>query len=118
MFFIVSLTSDSNPSLFIILEKAIANAAKFFMFEKNTAFTQRQFKGMVDPFLRDVQGKEGIENFEVQVDNNVNTPEVKARNEFRARIFIEPTLSAEFIILEFINVKSGVDFTETISKSA
>jgi len=104
--------------LFIVLEKAIANAAKFFMFEKNTPFTQRQFKGMVDPFLRDVQGKEGIENFEVQVDSNINTPEVKARNEFRARIFIQPTLSAEFIILEFINVKSGVDFTETISKSA
>lgn len=104
--------------LFIILEKSIANAAKYFMFEKNTPFTQRQFKGMLEPFLRDVRGKEGIENFEVQVDGNVNTPEVKARYEFRARIFIQPTLSAEFIILEFINVKSGVDFTETISKSA
>jgi hypothetical protein len=104
--------------LFIILEKAIATAAKYFMFEKNTAFTRRQFKGMVDPFLRDVQGKEGIENFEVQVDENINTPEVRSRNEFRARIFVQPTLSAEFIILEFINVKSGVDFTETISKSA
>lgn len=104
--------------LFIVLEKAIATAAKYFMFEKNTPFTRRQFKGMVDPFLRDVQGKEGIENFEVQVDENINTPEVRARNEFRARIFVQPTLSAEFIILEFINVKSGVDFTETISKSA
>ena len=104
--------------LFIILEKAIATAAKYFMFEKNTPFTQRQFKGMVDPFLRDVQGKEGIENFDVQCDNNINTPEVKSRNEFKARIYVQPTLSAEFIILEFINVKSGVDFTETISKSA
>ena len=104
--------------LFIVLEKAIATASKFFMFEKNTTFTQRQFKGMIDPFLRDIQGKEGIEAFEVQVDNNINTSEVKARNEFRARIFIQPTLSAEFIILEFINVKSGVDFSETISKSA
>ena len=104
--------------LFIIMEKAIATASKYFMFEKNTAYTRRQFKGMVDPFLRDVQGKEGIEAFEVQVDANINTAAVKARNEFRARIFIQPELSAEFIILEFINVNSGVDFTETISKSA
>ncbi len=104
--------------LFIILEKSIATAAKYFMFEKNTAFTRRQFKGMVDPFLRDVQGKEGIENFEVQCDENVNTAEVRSRNEFKARIFIQPALTAEFIILEFVNVKSGVDFTETISKSA
>lgn len=104
--------------LFIVLEKAIATAAKYFMFEKNTPFTRRQFAGMVNPFLRDVQGKEGIENFQVQVDENINTPEVRARNEFKARIYIQPTLSAEFIILEFINVKSGVDFTETISKSA
>jgi hypothetical protein len=70
------------------------------------------------PSSRDVQGREGIEQFEVQVDENINTPEVRARNEFRARIFIQPTLTAEFIILEFVNVKSGVDFTETISKSA
>jgi phage tail sheath protein FI len=104
--------------LFITLEKAIATASKYFMFEKNTPFTQRQFKGMIEPFLRDVQGKEGIENFEVQVDSNINTAEVKARNEFRARIFIQPTVSAEFIVLEFINVKSGVEFSETISKSA
>jgi hypothetical protein len=104
--------------LFIVLEKAIATASKWFMFEKNTAFTRRQFKGMVDPFLRDVQGKEGIEAFEVQVDSHINTPAVKARNEFRARIFIQPELTAEFIILEFINVSSSVDFTETIGKSA
>jgi phage tail sheath protein FI len=104
--------------LFIVLEKAIATASKYFMFEKNTAFTRRQFKGMVDPFLRDVQGKEGIEAFEVQVDSNINTAAVKARNEFRARIFIQPELTAEFIVLEFINVNSGVEFSETISKSA
>jgi phage tail sheath protein FI len=104
--------------LFIVLEKAIATASKYFMFEKNTPFTRRQFKGMVDPFLRDVQGKEGIENFEVQVDANINTAAVKARNEFRARIFIQPEVTAEFIVLEFINVNSGVDFTETIGKSA
>lgn len=104
--------------LFIVLEKAIATASKFFMFEKNTPFTRRQFVGIVEPFLRDVQGREGIEEFEVQADENINTPEVRSRNEFRARIFIQPTLTAEFIILEFINVKAGVDFTETIGKSA
>jgi phage tail sheath protein FI len=104
--------------LFITMEKAIATASKYFMFEKNTAYTQRQFKGMITPFLREVQGKEGIEHFEVQVGPNVNTDAVKGRNEFRARIFIQPEISAEFIVLEFINVNAGVDFTETISKSA
>lgn len=104
--------------LFIVIEKAIATASKYFMFEKNTPFTRRQFVGIVEPFLRDVQGREGIENFEVQADENINTPEVRSRNEFRARIFIQPTLTAEFIILEFVNVKSGVEFSETISKSA
>lgn len=102
--------------LFITVEQAIAAASKYFMGEKNTIFTQRQFKGMVDPYLRDVQGREGIDDFYVQVDDTINTPEVKARNEFHANIFIKPTFTAEFIVLTFTNVKGSISFAEVIKK--
>lgn len=104
--------------LFLVIEKAIAIAAKYFMGEKNTPFTRRQFKGVVEPYLRDVQGREGISDFYVQVDENVNTAEVIARNEFRGSIYIKPTMTAEFIILEFVNVKQGIEFAEVVKKSS
>jgi len=103
--------------LFLVIEKAIALAAKYFMGEKNTPYTRRQFKGLVDPYLRDVQGREGITDFLVDVSDSVNTPEVISRNEFRGQIYIQPTMTAEFIILDFINVKQGVSFDEVIKKS-
>lgn len=104
--------------LFLVIEKAIAIAAKYFMGEKNNAFTRRQFKGVVEPYLRDVQGREGIEDFYVQCDENVNTAEVRSRNEFRASIYVKPTMTAEFIIIEFVNVKQSIEFTEVIKKAA
>ena len=103
--------------LFLVVEKAIATASKYFMGEKNTVYTRNQFKGLVVPFLRDIQGRQGIDDFYVQCDENVNTPEVIARNEFRASIYIRPTMTAEFIVLEFINVKQGVSFSEIIKKA-
>lgn len=103
--------------LFLVIEKAIAVSAKFFIGEKNTAFTRRQFKGLVEPYLRDIQGREGIQDFYVQADENVNTPEVIQRNEFRASIYVKPTMTAEFIILEFVNVRQGVEFSEVIKKA-
>ena len=104
--------------LFITIETQIAAAAKYFIGEKNTAFTQRQFKGIVEPYLRDVQGREGIEDFYVQVDDVINTPEVKSRNEFHANIYVKPTYTAEYIILEFNNVKGSISFEEVIKKAA
>src|SRR6056300_1103180 len=98
--------------LFIVLEKAIATAAKFQLFEFNDAFTQAQFRNMVEPFLRDVQGRRGITDFSVVADETNNTGEVIDRNEFVANIFIKPARSINFITLNFIAVRTGVSFSE------
>ena len=102
--------------LFIVLEKAIATSAKYFMFEKNTDFTRRLFIGMVEPFLRDVKGREGIFDFRVVCDETNNTAEVFDRNEFISDIYIKPTRSAEFLILSFISTKTGANFDEIIGQ--
>jgi hypothetical protein len=98
--------------LFIILEKAIATASKFFLFEQNDAFTRAQFKNLVVPFLKTVQQRRGITDFKVVCDETNNTGEVIDRNEFVADIFIKPTRSINFIQLNFIATKTGVDFNE------
>ena len=98
--------------LFIILEKAIATAAKFQLFEFNDEFTRAQFKNLVEPFLRDIQGKRGLTDFKVVADETNNTGEVIDRNEFVADIFIKPARAINFITLNFIAVRTGVAFTE------
>ena len=98
--------------LFILLEKAIATAAKFQLFEFNDAFTQAQFRNLVEPFLRDIQGRRGITDFSVVADGTNNTGEVIDRNELGADIFIKPARSINFIQLNFIAVRTGVAFSE------
>lgn len=98
--------------LFIVLEKAIATAAKYQLFELNDPFTRAQFRNLVEPFLRDVQGRRGITDFRVVCDESNNTGEVIDRNEFVADIFIAPTRSINFITLNFVATRTGVNFTE------
>ena len=98
--------------LFILLEKAIATAAKFQLFEFNDEFTRAQFRNLVEPFLRDIQGRRGITDFSVVADGKNNTGEVIDRNEFVADIFIKPARSINFIQLNFIAVRTGVAFSE------
>jgi len=98
--------------LFLVLEKAIATAAKFQLFEFNDEFTRAQFRNLVEPFLRDVQGRRGISDFKVIADSTNNTGEVIDRNEFIGDIFIKPNRSINFITLNFIATRSGVEFTE------
>jgi len=114
-------TLQSRPSafdrinvrrLFIVLEKAIATAAKYQLFEFNDSFTRAQFKNLVEPFLRDVQGRRGVTDFRVKCDDTNNTGEVIDRNEFVADIFIKPNRSINFITLNFIAARSSVSFTE------
>lgn len=114
-------TLQSRPSafdrinvrrLFIVLEKAIATAAKYQLFEFNDSFTRAQFKNLVEPFLRDVQGRRGVIDFRVKCDDTNNTGEVIDRNEFVADIFIKPNRSINFITLNFIAARSSVNFTE------
>ena len=102
--------------LFIVLEKAIATAAKFTLFEFNDEFTRSQFKNLVEPFLRDVQGRRGIYDFRVVCDETNNTPEVIDRNEFVGDIYIKPARSINFIQLNFVAVRTGVSFEEIIGR--
>ena len=98
--------------LFLVLEKAIATAAKFQLFEFNDEFTRAQFRNLVEPFLRDVQGRRGIFDFKVVCDTTNNTGEVIDRNEFIGDIYIKPARSINFITLNFIAVRTGVSFSE------
>ena len=98
--------------LFIVLEKAIATAAKFQLFEFNDVFTRSQFKSLVEPFLRDVRGRRGIYDFRVVCDESNNTGEVIDRNEFVADIYIKPAKSINFIYLNFIATRTSVSFEE------
>jgi len=98
--------------LFIVLEKAVSTAAKFQLFEFNDEFTRAQFRNLVEPFLRDVQGRRGLTDFSVICDDTNNTGDVIDRNEFRADIFIKPARSINFIQLNFVATRSGVAFSE------
>ena len=100
--------------LFILLEKSIANMAKAFLFEFNDAFTRSRFTSTVEPFLRDIQGRGGVQDFVVVCDDSNNTPEVVDRNEFRGDIYVKPSRSINFIQLQFVAVRSGVEFSEII----
>ena len=100
--------------LFITLEKAISTASKFQLFEFNDEFTRAQFRNIVEPFLRDVQGRRGITDFLVVCDETNNTGEVIDRNEFKADIFIKPARSINFITLTFVATRTGVAFEEVI----
>ena len=114
-------TAQTKPSafdrinvrrLFITMEKAISTASKFQLFEFNDEFTRAQFRNLVEPFLRDIQGRRGITDFSVVCDETNNTGEVIDRNEFVADIFVKPNRSINFIKLNFIATRSGVAFSE------
>ena len=114
-------TAQTKPSafdrinvrrLFITMEKAISTASKFQLFEFNDEFTRAQFRNLVEPFLRDLQGRRGLTDFSVVCDETNNTGEVIDRNEFVADIFVKPNRSINFIKLNFIATRSGVAFSE------
>ena len=100
--------------LFIVLEKAIATASEFALFEFNDEFTRAQFKNLVEPFLREVQGRRGIYDFKVVCDETNNTGEVIDQNQFVGDIFIKPAKSINFIQLNFVAVRTGVEFSEIV----
>ena len=117
-------TAQTKPSafdrinvrrLFIVLEKAISIAAKYQLFEFNDAFTRSMFVSMVEPFLRDVQARRGVYDFKVICDETNNTPEVIDSNRFVADIYIKPARSINFIQLNFIATRTGVNFEEVAS---
>jgi len=114
-------TAQSKPSafdrinvrrLFIVLEKAISTASKYQLFELNDEFTRAMFRNMTEPFLRDVKGRRGITDFLVVCDETNNTGEVIDTNRFVADIYIKPARSINFITLNFIATRTGVEFSE------
>jgi len=118
-------TLQSKPSafdrinvrrLFIVLEKTIAQASQYSLFEFNDSFTQSQFVSLVTPFLRDVMGRRGIQDFKVVCDSTNNTPAVVDANQFVGDIYIKPARSINFIQLNFVAVRTGVSFTEVIGQ--
>jgi phage tail sheath protein FI len=103
--------------LFITIEKAIARAARSSLFEFNDAFTRSQFVNLIEPYLRDVQGRRGITDFRVVCDETNNTAQVIDRNEFVGDIYIKPARSINFIQLNFVAVRSGVAFEEIVGRA-
>jgi len=100
--------------LFIVLEKAVSTAAKNFLFEFNDEFTRTQFINLVEPYLRDVQGRRGITDFRVICDETNNTGEVIDSNRFVGDIYVKPARSINFIQLNFVAVRSGIEFSEIV----
>jgi hypothetical protein len=118
-------TLQSKPSafdrinvrrLFILLEKSISSAAKYSLFEFNDETTRAQFVGLVTPFLRDIQGRRGIYDFRVVCDTTNNTQQVIDTNQFVGDIYIKPARSVNFIQLNFVAVRTGVDFTTIVGQ--
>ena len=102
--------------LFVVLEKSIARAARSTLFEFNDQFTRAQFVNLVEPYLRDVQGRRGITDFRVVCDTTNNTPEVIDSNRFVGDIYIKPARSVNFIQLNFVAVRTGVSFEEIVGR--
>ena len=100
--------------LFLVLEKAIGRAAEQTLFELNDEFTRAEFVNIVEPVLREVQGRRGITDFRVVCDETNNTPAVIDRNEFKADIFIKPARSINYVTISFVAVRTGADFEEIV----
>ena len=100
--------------LFLVVERAIALAARNVMFEFNDEFTRAEFVNIVEPFLREIKGRRGITDFRVVCDETNNTAAVIDRNEFIANVFIKPARSINFVTLNFVAVRTGVDFEEVV----
>jgi phage tail sheath protein FI len=100
--------------LFIILEKSISDASKYSLFELNDEFTRSQFVALIEPFLRDVKGRRGIYDYRIVCDKTNNTQQVIDTNKFVGDIFIKPARSINFIQLNFVAVRSGVQFSEIV----
>lgn len=114
-------TNEGRPSafdrinvrrLFLAIERAIAAAGRNVMFEFNDEFTRAEFVNIVEPFLREIRGRRGITDFRVVCDETNNTPAVVDRNEFVASIFIKPARSVNYVTLNFVAVRTGVEFEE------
>ncbi len=102
--------------LFIVLEKAIATAAKVIIFSFNDEITRAQFRNLVEPFLREVKGRRGVYDYKVVCDESNNPQEVIDRNTLIGDIYIKPSRVINFITLNFVAVRTGVAFSEVVGQ--
>jgi phage tail sheath protein FI len=100
--------------LFLVIERAIGEAAKQVLFELNDDFTRAEFTNIVEPFLREIQGRRGITDFRVVCDDTNNTPQIIDQNQFIASVFIKPARSINYVTLNFVAVRTGVEFEEVV----
>ena len=100
--------------LFLVIERAIGEAAKQVLFELNDDFTRAEFTNIVEPFLREIQGRRGITDFRVVCDETNNTPQIIDQNQFIASVFIKPARSINYVTLNFVAVRTGVEFEEVV----
>jgi len=100
--------------LFLTIESTIERAAKAQLFEFNDVITRSNFLNIVEPYLRDVKAKRGINDFVVVCDETNNTPDIIDSNQFRADIFVKPARSINFIGLTFVATRTGVSFEEVV----
>ena len=103
--------------LFLVIERAIAEAAKNILFEFNDEFTRAEFVNIIEPLLRDIKGRRGITDFRLVADATNNTPEIIDTNQFVANLFIKPARSINFITLNFVAVRTGVSFEEVVGQA-
>ena len=101
--------------LFLVLERVISGAAKAQLFEQNDEAQRSLFLNIIEPFMRDVQGRRGVTDFLVKCDASNNPPEAIDRGEFYAEIFIKPTRTINYIQLTFVATRTGVSFSEVAS---
>lgn len=101
--------------LFLILERTIGAAAKQQLFQQNDATTRSTFRNIVEPYLRDVQGRRGVYDFLVKCDDENNPPDAVDRGEFYAEIYVKPTRTINYITLTFIATRTGIAFEEVAS---
>lgn len=102
--------------LFITLEKAIGKSAKHLLFEFNDPITRAVFRNMVEPFLREVKGRRGVYDYRVVCDESNNTPEVIDAAQFVGAIYVKPARSINYIRLDFVAVRTGVEFSEVVGQ--
>ena len=98
--------------LFLTIERVISGAAKAQLFEQNDEAQRSLFLNIIEPYLRDVQGRRGVTDFLVKCDASNNPPEAVDRGEFYAEIFVKPTRTINYITLTFVATRTGVAFSE------
>ena len=98
--------------LFLVIERVIGTAAKTQLFEQNDEAQRTLFTNIVEPYLRDVQGRRGVTDFLVKCDESNNPPDAVDRGEFYAEIYVKPTRTINYITLTFVATRTGVSFAE------